>query len=144
MMKNRKRFIRSYNELIRLETFEERFEYLRLGGIVGESTFGFDRYVNQMFYRSPEWKRVRREVIARDNGCDMADEDHPIGGRIIIHHINPIELEDIEESTEFLLDPNNLVCVSELTHNAIHFGDKSLLPEEYVERKPFDTCPWKS
>lgn len=143
-MKNQRRFIRTYDELIKLKTFEERFEYLRLGGIVGESTFGFDRYINQMFYRSPEWKKARREVIARDNGCDMADEDHPIGGRIIIHHINPIDLDDIEESTEFLLDLNNLVCVSELTHNAIHFGDKSLLPEEYTERKPFDTCPWKS
>ena len=144
MMKNQRRFTRTYNELIRLKTFEERFEYLRLGGIVGESTFGFDRYVNQMFYRSTEWKKVRREVIARDNGCDMADEDHPIGGRIIIHHINPIRLEDIEDSSDYLLDPNNLVCVSELTHNAIHFGDKSLLPDELIERKPNDTCPWKN
>ena len=138
-MKNTK----SYNELSRLKCYEERFDYLKLTGVVGETTFGFDRYLNQAFYRSKEWRKVRREVIARDEGCDMGHPDHPISGRIIIHHINPVTIDDVEDGSDILLDPNNLVCVSEDTHNAIHFGDASLLPEPYIERSKYDTCPWK-
>lgn len=138
-MKNTK----SYNELSRLKCYEDRFDYLKLTGVVGETTFGFDRYLNQAFYRSKEWRKVRREVIARDEGCDMGHPDHPIRGRIIIHHMNPVTIEDVEDGSDILLDPNNLVCVSEDTHNAIHFGDASLLPEPYVERSKYDTCPWK-
>lgn len=134
---------KSYQELSRLKSFEDRFDYLKLTGIVGETTFGFDRYLNQAFYRSKEWRNVRREVIIRDEGCDMGHPDHPINGRVIIHHINPVSLEDLDEGSDILLDPNNLVCVSETTHNAIHFGDSTLLPEPYVERSKYDTCPWK-
>lgn len=135
--------IRRYSELIRLETFDERYEYLRIGGIVGEDTFGFDRYLNQEFYRSTEWRRVRRDVIARDMGCDLGIADREIYGKIIVHHMNPITVDDISEASEFLLNPDYLICTCELTHNAIHFGDKSLLPQPPVERRPFDTCPWK-
>lgn len=134
---------KSYQELSRLKSFEDRFDYLKLTGVVGETTFGFDRYLNQAFYRSKEWRNVRREVIVRDDGCDMGHPDHPINGRIIIHHINPVSLEDLDEGSDILLDPNNLVCVSETTHNAIHFGDSTLLPEPYIERFKNDTCPWK-
>lgn len=135
--------IRSYRELIRIPTFEERFEYLKLPGSVGEATFGFDRYLNQRFYQSTEWRQLRNKVIARDNACDMACPDHDIYGLILIHHINPITIEDIENSSEALFDMNNVVCVSSITHNAIHFGDASLLPKPLVERRPNDTIPWK-
>ena len=127
----------------RFKTFEERYEYLRLNGAVGEDTFGFDRFINQGFYRSVEWKQVRDKVIIRDNGCDLGDSDHPIYGRIIIHHMNPICKEDFDDNPEYLLNPDYLVCVSHNTHNAIHYGDVSLLPKEYVPRRPNDTCPWK-
>lgn len=143
MTKKMKNTTKSYQELSRLKSFEDRFDYLKLTGVVGETTFGFDRYLNQAFYRSKEWRNVRREVIVRDDGCDMGHPDHPINGRIIIHHINPVSLEDLDEGSDILLDPNNLVCVSETTHNAIHFGDSTLLPEPYVERSKNDTCPWK-
>lgn len=126
-----------------LPTFEERFEYLRLGGDVGAETFGFDRYQNQAFYNSREWKRVRDKVIIRDNGCDLGIADREIGRRVIIHHMNPITVEDIQQASEFLLNPEFLVCVSHETHNAIHYGDAELLPKDFVPRSPNDTCPWK-
>lgn len=135
--------MRTFKELNRCKTFEERYEYLRLKGEVGQDTFGFDRYINQMFYKSAEWKRVRDQVIVRDNGCDMGDDEHPIMGRIIIHHMNPIRKEDFDVNPDFLLNPDYLVCVSHNTHNAIHYGSIDLLPREPVERKPDDTCPWR-
>ena len=138
------RIIRTYNELIRFRTFEERFEYLKLSSLIGEKTFGYERYINQAFYRSPEWKRVRRQVILRDKGCDLAVEGRDIIDRIEIHHITPITLEDIENASEILLDPNNLVCTSPNTHKAIHYGESNLItPSEPIIRKPNDTCPWK-
>lgn len=137
------RIIRSYKELIRLPTFEERFEYLRLSAIVGESTFGFERHLNQVFYRSPEWKHVRRDIIARDYGCDLGIEDRQIMDRIEIHHINPITPEDIENRSDLLLDMDNLICVSPNTHKAIHYGDERLITKSVPTiRRPNDTCPW--
>ena len=124
--------IRTYSDLMQLGTYEERLEYLRLRGVVGSDTFGFDRYLNQKFYRSPEWKRVRDEVIVRDNGCDLGLPGYEIGDRIFVHHMNPIDISDIQESTDFLLNPEYLICVSKETHDAIHYGaDMS----EYYERK---------
>lgn len=135
---------KTYSELILLPTFEERYEYLKLDGHVGEDTFGFDRYLNQAFYRSTEWKRIRREIIVRDNGCDLAHPDREIVGPIYIHHINPIAMKDLTDQTDYLRDPENLVCVSYNTHQAIHYGSTELLtPTELVERRPNDTCPWK-
>ena len=137
-------FKRSYKELSRLKTFKERYEYLQLHGKVGEETFGFDRYLNQALYSSQEWKRFRRQVIIRDNGCDLGDPEHEIhGDRIIIHHINPISLKDVEERSAALFNPDNVICVSDRTHRAIHYGDENLLPQEPTERRPGDTCPWK-
>lgn len=135
--------IRRYSELVRLPTFEERFEYLKLCGNVGESTFGFDRYLNQALYTSQKWRTTRDEVLIRDNACDMGLEDWPINGRIIVHHMNPLTLEDIENMADEIFDPEYLVCVSHNTHQAIHYGDVSLLPKLPIERKPGDTCPWK-
>lgn len=129
--------------MILLPSFEERFEYLKLGGKVGAETFGFDRYQNQAFYNSPEWKRVRDKVIIRDNGCDLGIADREIGRRVIIHHMNPISVEDIRHSTEVLLNPEFLICVSHDTHNAIHYGDAELLPKDFIPRSLNDTCPWK-
>lgn len=134
--------IRRYSELRQLTTFKDRFDYLKLGGSVGESTFGFDRYLNQTFYRSPEWKRVRNEVILRDDGCDMGMAEFP-ANRIIVHHMNPITAEMIEDRDDILLDPEYLICVSHDTHNAIHFGDENLLPKMPIERRPNDMCPWR-
>jgi hypothetical protein len=137
-------FKRSYKELLRLPTFKERYEYLRLQGKVGKETFGFDRYMNQALYTSSEWKRFRNQIIIRDNGCDLADPDRPIkGDRIIIHHINPLTIEDLEKRSDLIFDPNNVVCTSYNTHQAIHFSDESLLPLDPIERRPGDTCPWK-
>lgn len=136
--------IKTYEDLIQIDSFWDRFEYLKLSGRVGEETFGSSRYINQGFYRSKEWKRVRNEVIVRDNGCDLAHPDFPILGPIHVHHMNPIELDDFETGSEFLLNPRFLVCVSDRTHNAITYGSSGLLPEPYVERKPNDTCPWLS
>lgn len=137
--------IRTYKELSRLKTFEERFNYLRLNGRVGKGTFGFDRIFNQMFYqRSKEWKRVRNEVIVRDNGCDLGVEGHEIYGRIIIHHMNPISLDDIREYSDFLINPEYLISTTHSTHNAIHYGDENLLIKAPIERRRNDTCPWKS
>lgn len=135
--------IKTYFELITLPTFEERYRYLRLRGAVGQDTFGFDRYLNQAFYRSAEWKRVRDLVIIRDNGCDLGVEGHEIYGRILIHHMNPITIKDIQVASEFLLNPDYLICVTHATHNAIHYGDENLLIKTPIERTKNDTCPWK-
>ena len=135
--------IRTYSELIRIPSFEDRFEYLKLKGGVGVTTFGFDRYLNQKFYRSKEWKQLRNEVILRDQGCDMAMSGHEIFDKIIIHHMNPIEQKQIVDRDIGILDPNYLVCVSAMTHNAIHYGDFSLIDFRYSERKPGDTLLWK-
>lgn len=135
--------IRTYSELMELPTFEERFRYLQLHGAVGQDTFGFDRYLNQTFYRSNKWKKIRDYVIVRDNGCDLAMDGSEIYDRIYIHHMNPIALSDIVNESEFLLDPEYLICVSHRTHNAIHYGDESLLYQGPIERTPNDTCPWK-
>lgn len=135
--------IRRYSELSKLETFEERFEYLRLDGIVGEDTFGFDRYMNQMFYKSKEWLSIRRQIIIRDNGCDLGVDGLEIHGRILIHHLNPIILDDIVKQTELLLNPEYLITTTLTTHNAIHYGNISLLPTAPIERSVNDTCPWK-
>lgn len=135
--------VKRYSELITLPTFEERFRYLKLDGKVGEDTFGFDRYLNQVFYRSQKWKSVRDYVIVRDNGCDLAMEGYEIHGRILIHHMNPISLKDLETESEFLLDPEYLITTAHNTHNAIHYGDESLLFTVPVERTKNDTCPWK-
>ena len=134
---------RTYSELVKLPTFEERFQYLRLNGKVGEDTFGFDRYLNQIFYRSAEWKRIRDIVIMRDNGCDLGVEGYEIHGRILFHHMNPISRRDIEIMSDILLNPEYLICTVHNTHNAIHYGDENLLIKAPVERKPYDTCPWR-
>ena len=135
--------IRTYSELCQLSTFEERFDYLRLNGSVGKDTFGFDRYLNQQFYRSSEWKRIRDRVILRDNGCDLGVEGYEIRGRILIHHINPISVEDIHTMSDLLMNPEYLICVSHRTHNAIHYGDESLIITAPIERTQNDTCPWR-
>lgn len=135
--------IKTYSELILLPTFEERYDYLKLDGIVGEETFGFDRYINQNFYRSQEWKRIRDQVIIRDNGCDLGMEGYDITGRIYIHHMNPITVKDIHHMSEYLLNPEYLICVTHNTHNAIHYGDTSLLIKAPIERSKNDTCPWR-
>ena len=135
--------IRTYSELIQLPTFEERFEYLRLDGSVGQATFGYDRYLNQILYNSPEWKRFRRDIIIRDNGCDLACEGYEIRGRIIIHHINTISIEDIVNRNPMVFDPENVITTTHNTHNAIHYGDKELLVTGPIERSANDTCPWK-
>lgn len=135
--------IRTYSELITLPTFEERFRYLQLGGKVGEDTFGHDRYLNQMFYTSDEWRRIRRDVIVRDNGCDLGIQDREIHGLIIIHHMNPITVEDIINRSEFLLNPEYLISTVKNTHDAIHFSDERILITDPIERRPNDTCPWK-
>lgn len=135
--------IRSYTDLIKIPTFEGRFEYLKLNGRVGKDTFGFDRHLNQSFYRSDEWRRLRNYIIKRDLGCDLGIPDREISGRVYVHHMNPITAEDILKHSAFLVDPDFLVCTSKLTHDAIHYGDKDLLEDAYVERKPFDTCPWR-
>lgn len=135
---------RTYNELILLPTFEDRFNYLKMGGRVGEDTFGWDRVFNQAFYKSREWLEARRKVILRDNGCDLGIEDRMIYDKIIVHHMNPITLDEIEEGGPELFDPRFLICCSHSTHNAIHYGDEDLLIKtNFVERKPNDTCPWK-
>lgn len=134
---------RTYKELSRLKTLDERFEYLKLVGQVGVDTFGFDRYLNQTFYRSDIWQKVRNEVIIRDNGCELGVSGYEIQGRILIHHMNAITEEDIIERNPDIFDPEYLICCSHRTHNAIHFGDKDLLPKEYIERRRGDTCPWK-
>ena len=135
--------IRTYSELITIPTFEERFEYLKLSGVVGEDTFGFDRYLNQDFYRSKEWRSVRDKVIIRDNACDLAMPGHEIDKYILIHHMNPISKIDILEATDILLNPEYLISVTRNTHNTLHYGDRRLLVSEPITRSRYDTCPWK-
>lgn len=137
-----RKMIKSYRELIRLPTFEERFIYLKMGGSVGRETFGFDRYLNQSFYNSREWKRTRRDIIVRDESCDLGIFDRELFGKIIIHHINPITIEDLEDGEWCVFDPNNLICTSLNTHNAIHYGDESLLSVLPKERRRGDTKLW--
>ena len=139
-----KKNIRTYSELSKLKTFRERYEYLKLDGTVGEETFGFDRYINQMFYKSEEWKRIRNYVITRDNGCDLGIPDRKIVDSVIlVHHMNPITKEDIINKNEILLDPEYLITTIKSTHDAIHYGDEGLLAEDLVIRSKNDTCPWK-
>lgn len=138
--------IRTYSELIKLPTFIERYRYLKLGDKVGEETFGFDRYLNQRFYQSKEWKNVRNYVITRDCGCDLADptREIPKGLRVLIHHMNPIKASDIVHSSEFLMNPEYLITTTKLTHDAIHYGDETLLIGDcFIERTRNDTCPWR-
>ena len=135
--------IRTYSELITIPTFEERFKYLRLNGRVGEETFGFDRYINQVFYQSEEWRHIRDKVIFRDNGCDLSMDGYEIYGRILIHHMNPITKEDIIHRRDIVLNPEYLICTTKNTHDAIHYGDGSLLMTGPIERRKNDTCPWR-
>lgn len=138
------RTIRTYSELIKLPTFEDRYEYLKLNGKIGEETFGFDRYINQQLYqRSQKWKSIRDKVIIRDNGCDLSMEGYEIWGKIIIHHMNPITIEDIERESDFVFNPEYLISASLNTHNAIHYGDENLLIKAPIERTKYDTCPWR-
>ena len=135
--------IRTYSELITIPTFEERFEYLQLKGLVGKETFGYDRYLNQVLYRSPEWKRLRNQIIIRDAGCDLACDGYDVYGKVLIHHLNPITVEDVLARSRKVFDPDNLVCVSHSTHNAIHYGDVDLLVTGPIIRTKNDTCPWR-
>lgn len=137
--------IKTYSELIQIPTFIERYQYLKIGGQVGEETFGHDRYLNQLLYRTPEWKRFRRKIIIRDNGCDLACEGYeiPDGVPILVHHLNPITVDDVLRRDAKIFDPENTVSTILLTHNAIHYGDDSILMTGPVERTPYDTCPWK-
>ena len=137
-------FIRTYSELEMLHTFEERYQYLKLNGNVGEKTFGFDRYLNQIFYNSIEWKVIRRDVIIRDNGCDLGIDGHELDSGIIIHHMNAISKHDIETRSEILLNPKYLISVSDLTHKAIHYGNENLLSKPRISRAQNDTCPWRN
>ena len=135
--------IKTYSELITIPTFEERFEYLQLKGSVGKDTFGYDRYLNQVLYRSPEWKRLRNQIIIRDGGCDLACDGYDIYDKVLIHHLNPITVEDVLTRSRKVFDPDNLVCVSHSTHNAIHYGDMDLLATGPIIRTKNDTCPWR-
>ena len=135
--------IKTYSELITLPTYEERFNYLKLEGVVGEMTFGFDRYLNQKLYTSQEWKTVRNQIIVRDNGCDLACEGYEIYGKILIHHINPITVEDIINRNPIIFDLENLISTTHNTHNAIHYGDENLLIKGPIERTKNDTIPWR-
>ena len=135
--------IKTYSELITIPTFEERFEYLKLDGQVGVETFGFNRYLNQAFYKSDEWLSIRDYVITRDNGCDLGMDGYEIYGRILIHHINPITKDDIIQRSRILLDPENLITTVKRTHDAIHYGDSNLLIKAPIERRKNDTCPWR-
>lgn len=133
--------IRTYSELMNLKTFDERFDYLKLNGIVSDLTFGFDRYLNQAFYKSPVWQKTRNDIIVRDLGCDLGLDGYEIYNKIIIHHMNPISIDDILNDTDYLLDHNYLISTCLNTHNAIHYGTKS--PNIITERRKGDTCPWK-
>lgn len=134
---------RSYTELKQFTTFLDRYNYLKLSGQVGVETFGFDRYLNQILYRSSKWRKARDIVIIRDNGCDLGVPDYDINDTIIVHHMNPISIDDIENEVTWIYEPEFLICCSKRTHNAIHYGDESLLPKEPIIRTPHDTCPWK-
>jgi len=135
--------MRTYRELLRFKTFDERFEYLKLSGLVGESTFGFERYLNQTLYNSSKWRRLRNQIIIRDNGCDLGLDGYEIQGLIIVHHMNPISVDDLKDFSDDVFNPEYLISVSLMTHNAIHYGDKSLIPQMPIDRRPGDTCPWK-
>ena len=135
--------IRTYSELTKLPTFEERFEYLKLNGTVGHETFGYDRYMNQIFYTSKRWRKIRDHVIIRDNACDLGIDRRDIPGKIIIHHMNILTIDDIVNESEYLIDPEFLICTSHSTHNAIHYSDKNLLILDPIERSKNDTCPWR-
>lgn len=137
------KIIRTYSDLVKFGTFVERYQYLKLHGVVGGDTFGFDRYLNQVLYRSKEWRDLRHRIIVRDNGCDMALEGWDICGPVTVHHMNPLTVKDVDERNPDIFEPEFLVCVSHNTHNAIHYGDESLLPKEPIERRAGDTCPWK-
>jgi len=134
--------IKCYTELRRLKSFEERYRYLRLSANVGDNTFGYDRYLNQMLYTSKKWLNIRDGIIIRDLGCDLGIEDYEIHGKIIVHHMNPITIEDIELDRDEVFDPEFLICTTHDTHNAIHFGNESLLPRLPIIRRRNDTCPW--
>lgn len=133
---------KSYHELLTFDTFEDRYNYLRLFGVVGEDVFGFNRYLNQAFYTNPRWRSVRTQVIVRDDGCNLGCKDRPIGGRIQVHHINPVSIEMLEDDDPMLYDLNNLICTDDITHRAIHYGDASLLQQDYIPRRPGDTKLW--
>ena len=135
--------IKTYTELSRIKTFDERFKYLKLNGFVGKETFGFDRYLNQIFYKSKEWKTIRDFVIIRDGGCDLGIDGYDIYGKILIHHINPININDIKQQSEYLLNPEYLITTTHQTHNAIHYGDETLINNKPIIRSINDTCPWK-
>lgn len=135
--------IRTYSEMMSFDSFLDRFRYLKLDGRIGEETFGYDRYLNQKFYKTPEWRQLRDHLIVRDYGCDLAHPDFEIGGKILIHHMNPITVTDILDRSDYLMNPEYLVCVSHNTHQAIHYGDESLLITEPIVRTPNDTCPWR-
>lgn len=137
------RSIKTYSELITLPTFEERYRYLRLSGMVGMDTFGYDRYLNQALYQSQEWKSIRDFVIVRDNGCDLGIEDYKIHGRIYVHHMSPLIPQDFKVSSNFLLDPEYLICTTHATHNAIHYGDENIIAKGPIVRTKNDTCPWR-
>lgn len=134
---------KTYSELIKIESFEDRFKYVNLVGTIGETTFGGHRYLNQILYQTDKWKSTRREVILRDNGCDLAHKDYEIKGSIYIHHLNPITIDDILEERPCVFDLNNLVCTAFRTHNAIHYGTVELLPKDPINRTKNDTCPWR-
>ena len=135
--------IRTYSELSTITSFKDRFRYLKLDGAVGEATFGFDRYLNQLFYRSQRWRKIRDEVIVRDCGCDLGIEGYEIYKYAMIHHMNPITAKDIQDESEYLLNPEYLITTTQQTHNAIHYGNEDLLPTMPVERTQNDTCPWR-
>lgn len=135
--------IRTFRELNRIKTFKERYYYLRIKAIVGDSTFGYDRYLNQMLYTSKRWRKTRDDVIIRDNGCDLGVKDYEIHGGILIHHMNPITLDDVEHDRDIIYDPEFLITTTKQTHNAIHYGDENLLPKKLIERTKNDTCPWR-
>ena len=143
MMKKKMTGIKTYSELIEIPSFLERFRYLKIGGQVGKETFGYERYLNQILYKSGEWRRFRRDIILRDHGCDLACEGFDIYGKIIVHHIDPITVEDVVNRNPKVFDPENVISTSLNTHNAIHYGDEYLLMIEPVERRPYDTCPWR-
>lgn len=132
-----------YSDLKRIISFEDRYEYLKLQGVVGSRTFGSDRYLNQLLYSSDKWKKIRNHIIIRDNGCDLGCMDYEIHSKILIHHMNPVMVEDILEKRDWVFDPEFLICTSKYTHLAIHYGDQTLLPQITTDRYPNDTCPWK-